>query len=101
MRKVRRGREPSARSLREIPEVDFKAARPRPNPYAERIAAEGMVHVRRGRPPKGSETGLTVPRSVRFPEPVWAMLEKRAAAQGMTLHAALRLAILEWAAKEG
>ena len=81
--------------------MDFKAVRARPNPYAERIAAEGMVHVRRGRPVKGSETGLTVPRSVRFPKPVWAMLEKRAAAQGMTLHAALRMAILEWATREG
>lgn len=101
MKKVRRGREPSAASLRAIPEVDFKTARLRANPYAERIAAEGMIHVRRGRPIKGTETGNTVPRSVRFPKPVWTMLEKRAAAQGLTLHAALRLAILEWAAREG
>jgi hypothetical protein len=95
-KKARRAREPSRASLREIPEIDLAASRPRPNPHAARIAAEGMIHVRRGRPRKGTETGLTEPRSVRFPKPVWAMLEKRAAARGMSLHAALRTAILEW-----
>ena len=91
-------REPSRRSLREIPEVDFRKARVKPNPYARRIATEGMVvKVGRGRPKRPLESGRTTPRSVRFPDEVWALLERRAKAKGLTLHAALREAILEWA----
>ncbi len=95
-KKVTRPREPSAASLREIPEVDFGRARVRRNPYAARVAAEGIVHVGRGRPKKGTETGPTVPRSVRFPAQLWKMLEAKAKAEGLTLHSALRAAILEW-----
>jgi len=97
MRKVSKGGEPSRASLREIPEVDFTKATVRRNPYATRIAAEGIVHVRRGRPKKGAETGPTEPRSIRFPAPIWKLLEKRAKAQGLTLHSALRAAIVDWA----
>lgn len=52
-----------------------------------------------GRPKKGQETGPTRPRSVRFPEAVWRELEARAKARGLSLHAALRIAALEWAAR--
>jgi hypothetical protein len=91
-------REPAARSLREIPEVDFGKVRVKRNPYARRVAIEGLeVQVGRGRPKRLFESGGTTPRSVRFPAGVWALLEERAAAQGLTLHAALRQAILEWA----
>jgi len=91
---------PSKRSLREIPEVDFRRARVKPNPYARRIAAEGLVvQVGRGRPKRLLEAGGTFPRSVRFPEKIWTLLERRAKAKGMTLHAALREAILAWARK--
>jgi hypothetical protein len=90
-------RGPSRASLREMPEVNFDKARVRRNPYALRIAKEGIsIHVRRGRPKKGTETGPTIPRSVRFPADVWAHLERRAKAQGMPLHAALRAAVLAW-----
>jgi hypothetical protein len=99
MKKVRRAREPSKASLREIPEVDFRTAKVRPNPYAARIAAEGIVHAHRGRPRKGTETGPTEPRSIRFPEPVWKLLEARARSDGLSLHSALRAAILEWATR--
>jgi hypothetical protein len=99
MKKARKQREPSRAALREMPEVDFEAAKVRRNPYAERIAAEGMIHPGRGRPRKGEETGPTIPRSVRFPAPVWKRLEKRAKAEGITLHAALRAAIIEWAGR--
>jgi hypothetical protein len=95
-KRVTKTREPSEASLREIPEVDFEHARVRPNPYAARITAEG-IHVRRGRPTKGTETGPTVPRSVRFPAKLWKELEAKAKAQGLSLHSALRAAILEWA----
>jgi hypothetical protein len=79
-----------------MPEVDFKAAKVRRNPYAERVAAEGIVRVTRGRPPKGEETGPTIPRSIRFSTPMWKRLEQRAKKEGMTLHAALRAAVIEW-----
>lgn len=95
-KKATRTRAPSAASLREIPEVDFGRARVRRNPYAARIAAEG-IHVGRGRPTKGSETGPTVPRSVRFPAKLWKELEAKAKSQGLSLHSALRAAILDWA----
>jgi hypothetical protein len=93
-------REPSKRSLREIPEVEFRKTRVKRNPYARRIAAEGLVvQVGRGRPKRLLESGGTTPRSVRFPDKIWALLKKRAQAKGITLHAALREAILEWARK--
>jgi hypothetical protein len=94
------GREPSKASLKEIPEVDFATAKVRRNPYAKRIAREGYtVQTTRGRPRKGEESGPTVPRSIRFPESIWKQIEKRAAAEGISLHAALRAAVLEWMAK--
>lgn len=97
MKKAKSSRGPSRSSLREIPEIDFRTAKVRPNPYAKRIAKEGYtIHVTRGRPKKGTETGPTAPRSVRFPVEVWKHLEKRAKAEGMPLHAALRAAVLSW-----
>ena len=89
--------EPTKASLREIPEIDFATAKVRRNPYAARIAREGIeIQVGRGRPKKLLEIGETVPRSVRFPLAIWKRLEGRARKQGMTLHAALRKAILDW-----
>jgi Ribbon-helix-helix protein, copG family len=89
--------EPSKASLKEMPEVDFTKARVRRNPHAARIAKEGItVQVGRGRPRKLTEVGGTSPRSVRFPDEVWEMLERRAKKEGITLHAALREAILAW-----
>lgn len=88
--------EPSKASLKEIPEVDFPTKRRR-NPYAKRVAQEGIeVQVGRARPKRLLETGGTEPRSVRFPPAIWKKLETRARRKGLTLHAALRQAILEW-----
>jgi hypothetical protein len=93
---------PSRASVHEIPEVDFSGATVRRNPYAHRIAAEGLsVHVTRGRPRKGTETGPTVPRSIRFSAQMWKTLERRARAEGIPLHAALRAAVLAWLKGEG
>jgi hypothetical protein len=64
MKKASKPREPSKASLHMIPEVDFEQARVRRNPSAARIAAEG-IHVSRGRPNKGTETGPSGPRSVK------------------------------------
>lgn len=89
--------EPTRASLREIPEIDFATAKVRANPYAARVAREGIeIQIGRGRPKRLLEVGETVPRSVRFPRAVWKRLEGRAKKQGMTLHAALRKAILDW-----
>jgi hypothetical protein len=93
----KQGREPSKASLREMPEVDFSKAHARPNLYAKRIAAEGItVQAGRGRPRKLLEVGGTIPRSVRFSPSIWALLEERAKEKGLSLHAALREAILAW-----
>jgi hypothetical protein len=95
--KKRRATEPTKASLREIPEVDFATAKTRSNPYAARIAREGIeVQVGRGRPRKLAEVGETEPRSVRFPPIIWKKLEGTAKKKGLTLHAALRKAILDW-----
>jgi hypothetical protein len=45
MRKVRKPREPSKASLREIPEIDFSKVKVRSNPWAVRIACERVVHM--------------------------------------------------------
>jgi hypothetical protein len=95
--KRRKQREPSKRSLREMPEVDFSKARVRRNPYAARIAEEGIiVQVGRGRPRRLLEVGGTHPRSVRFSDAIWQQIEERAEAEGITVHAALREAIIAW-----
>ncbi len=97
MKKARsvKHREPSRASLEEIPPMDFSKARR--NPYAKKIAEQGItVQVGKGRPRKVLEVGGTQPRSVRFPDAVWKRIEKRAQQRGMTLHAALREAILAW-----
>lgn len=99
-------RPPSRASLREMPEVDFSKGTWRRNPYAARIAKEGMdlpggVHLpsRRGRPKKGEEPGSMTPRSVRLPPQVWKHLQAKAKAKGLTTHGALRVAIVEWIAR--
>jgi hypothetical protein len=90
-------REPSKASLQAMPEIDFSKSQARPNPYAKRISAEGItIQVGRGRPHKMLETGGTIPRSVRFSPAIWALLEERAREKGLSLHAALREAILTW-----
>lgn len=92
--------EPSKPSLEEIPEIDFSRVRVRKNPYASRIIKQGIeVQVGRGRPRKLQEVGGTRPRSVRFPDAVWAEIDKRAKEKGFTPHAALREAVLAWLRK--
>jgi hypothetical protein len=97
MAKHRKHSEPSAASLAEIPEIDFSRVKVRRNPYAAKLAKDGIVlQVGRGRPKKILEVGGTRPRSVRFPDDVWKRLESRARAKRLSLHAALRMAILAW-----
>lgn len=103
MKKGKAGKrtEPSRASLREMPEVNLRDGRWKRNPFAARIAAEGMEVPGMGRPKRGEAARPTVPRSIRFPRPVWARLESVAKANGMTLHAALRTAVAEWVGRHG
>jgi hypothetical protein len=88
--------EPSAASLRAIPEVrDF--AKAKLNPYATRIAIEGIeLQIGPHRPKVGKEVGTTETRTVRFPPQVWRAVERVAKRERLNLHAAMRLAIVEW-----
>jgi hypothetical protein len=99
MRKIKKSKpdEPSQATLREIPEIDFSTSRSRRNPNAARIANEGII-VKFGsvRPPNRLEVWGKRPRSVRYPDAVWKRIEARATAKGITVHAALREAILAW-----
>jgi hypothetical protein len=58
---------PSAASLKAIPEADFARVKVRRSNFAERIKVDGLtLHVGRGRPRAGAETGPTVLKSVRW-----------------------------------
>jgi hypothetical protein len=82
---------PSSASLAEIPEVDFDVARLRPNKYATRVGkAASKIQYGKGRPRIGNEIGLTPPRSLRLPEPIWQALEAEARERMTTVHALLR-----------
>jgi hypothetical protein len=86
---------PSAASLKAIPEADFSRIKVRRSNYAERIKADGLtLHVGRGRPRAGAETGPTVLKSVRLPPAIWKELEARARAEGVAVHALVRKAIV-------
>lgn len=88
---------PSKASLREMPELDFGKEQLWRNPYARRIASHGItLQIGRGRPRHGMEVGPTIPRSIRLPDNVWKLVARRAKAEGIPLHAALRAAVLDW-----
>jgi hypothetical protein len=89
--------EPSAVSLREIPEVDLSRARRDPKRFAIPMAEQGItLQVGRGRPDAGKEVGPTSVRSVRFPASVWKEIERVAAQERISVHAALRMAVAAW-----
>jgi hypothetical protein len=81
---------PSTRSLREIPEVDFRTVSVRSNRYGRRITTGGLiVQVGRARRKQLLGPGGTRPRSVRLSADVWALLDQRARAKRLTFHTAL------------
>jgi hypothetical protein len=91
----RKERPPSRASLREMPEIRGQKARR--NPYLARIQRDGIVlQVGRGRPTAGTEVGETSPRSVRFPDEVWKEIARAARKKGITVHAAIRAAVIAW-----
>jgi hypothetical protein len=106
-RKVVRG--PSAKSLKEIPELDFsKSTRRGRGLHARKIAKDGgyyvqadgeaasFVQTRQGRPNKDEPKATTQTKNVRLPPEVWEVMERAAEDRGLSLHAAMRRALLEW-----
>lgn len=109
---TKKQREPSKASLKEMPEVDLSKGRTRRrNPHAKRIEQDGgyFVHVdgakpyfvrtKQGRPEKGALSATSSTKSVRFSEDVWDAVQQSAESKGITLHAALREAVVEWLRK--
>jgi len=94
-RRARKGVEPSAASLREIPPVDLsRTVSFGRGPEALRRALD-WSRTKRGRPRKGEQAAGTVTRSLRLPEAAWKALEKAARKQKTTVHALIRQAIAE------
>lgn len=85
---------PSAESLAALPSPDLRRARTR---AAEPAAV--YVPIGKGRPRRGEESGPTTVRSVRLPDALWRTLEARAAREHLTVHAAIRVAILDYLAR--
>jgi hypothetical protein len=94
--KKSRASEPSAASLREIPEIDFTKAVVLGRGAEGLRKARALLEARRGRPRKGTRADGSRPRSIRFSEAMWRDLERRAKQRGITLHALLREVIAEW-----
>ncbi|WP_316415783.1 hypothetical protein [Mesoterricola silvestris] len=64
------------------------------------LPMEGAVRIRikPGRPPKGQEAPVQV-KAVKMPAEFWDSFESQAEAAGLSLHAAMRSALLEWSSK--
>ena len=97
--KKRRATEPSRASLRDIPEIDFSKAVVLGRGAAGLRKAQTLLKTRQGRPKKGARPDGSTPRSIRFSDPMWHELERRAKRRGVPLHALLREVIAEWLTK--
>ena len=64
----------------------------------EPFTAALRIRVVPGRPPKGEEAPVQV-KAVKMPAAFWDSFQSQAQAAGLTLHAAMRNALLEWAGK--
>ena len=108
-RPTRANSEPSAESLKEMPELDFsKSVRLGRGLHARKIAEAGgyvikpdgeaahFVQTRQGRPRKGEPKATTQTKNVRLPPELWATIERVANDNGISLHAAMRQAMVEW-----
>lgn len=112
--KSKKRAEPSAKSLREIPEHDFsKAARSERGHHYKKIAADGGYWAgpegnlrwypvgKGGRPKKDSGVEPSSPHSIRLPDSLWTQLGKVAKKLGVKRHALLRKIILDALAEDG
>jgi hypothetical protein len=100
-------REPSAASLREMPEVDFSKVKKldRGHYYKKALAAGGYydgpdgkrwVPMGPGRPKKGTQVEHTSPKSIRLPDGLWEQLDREAKKRGTTRHSLLREMIADY-----
>lgn len=93
-------REPSAASLREIPELSPDSIDLGRGAEGLRLA-RGLAAVTRGRPKAGAKLAGSSARTVRLPDAEWEALDELAAARSTTPHAAMREAIVQWLARAG
>ena len=56
------------------------------------------IRIKPGRPPKGEEAPVQV-KAVKMPAAFWDRFQAQAQAAGLTLHAAMRDALIEWAGR--
>jgi hypothetical protein len=98
-RKKKMTKEPSRASLRDIPELDFSRAVALGRGASGLRNARALLKKRQGRPKSGMPVDGSSPRSIRFSDPMWRELERRAKRRGVTLHALLREVIAEWLTK--
>ena len=64
----------------------------------EPLSGALRIRIVPGRPPKGEEAPVQV-KAVKMPAAFWDSFQAQAQADGLTLHAAMRNALLEWAGK--
>ncbi len=64
----------------------------------ESLARAVRIRIVPGRPPKGEEAPVQV-KAVKMPPEFWDAFQAQAQEAGLTLHAAMRNALLEWAGK--
>lgn len=108
-RKIRH-EEPSAASLREMPEVNLKDGTWRKNPYYESVLRDGITvtengknpvmiqkPARMGRPKQGDAPRPTKTHAVRLTDEEWIKLTQRAKKDGVSAHVAMRAAVLKYA----
>lgn len=67
--------------------------------HPERWGNPVHLSTRKGRPKNGEEPVGTVTRTVRMPLDLWTYLEGKAHENGLSLHAAIRTALVEWATR--
>lgn len=97
---------PTAKSLREMPELEALPKRAQRGAFRKRAEAAGGYHdgpdgetwtpLKRGRPKSGTKAETTSPRSVRFPTALWKQLDAEAKKRGTTRHALLRELVSKW-----
>lgn len=93
-------REPSAASLREIPELSSDSIELGRGAEGLRLA-RGLAAVTRGRPRAGTKPPGSSARTVRLPDAEWDALDDLALARKTTPHAVMREAIVQWLARAG
>jgi hypothetical protein len=88
--------EPSAASLRDVPELDPATTVKFGRGMAAMRDVIDFMNTVRGRPKHGAKAAGSSVRSLRLTDQAWAELERRAEQLGMPLHKLLRVVIAGW-----